>query len=126
MNRSGLAWLFLIVSGCAGRLADPERFAQSSCDAPAEILVPVCGGCHTPSSVLDLVSPDLESRLVGVAARGGPGLLVDPANPDASVLFTKVTSTPPFGRQMPLGASLAPADQGCVQSWVVSVATAPP
>ena len=60
-------------------------------------------------------------RLSGKKAMGGPGLLIDPTTPTASVLYTKLTPTPPFGARMPLvGAPLSDADIACVLSWIES------
>ena len=70
------------------------------------------------SQNLDLQSPGVAARLVGVAASGG-GLLIDPTDPSQSVVYTKLTATPPFGSRMPLG--MVPLDDAmlaCVLSWV--------
>ena len=67
---------------------------------------------------LDLESPGVQSRLVGMCAQGG-GLLIDPAEPSRSVLYEKLTPTPPFGARMPLGkAPLDPVTLACVLAWV--------
>ncbi len=95
-------------------------------DIPTEVLQPQCAACHStasPQGGLDLQSPDLPARLVGIQAQGG-GLLVDPANPTASVLYAKLTSTPPFGSRMPLlGQPLDDATMACVLTWITA---APP
>jgi hypothetical protein len=60
-------------------------------------------------------------RLSGKEAAGGPGVLIDPTTPAASVLYTKLTATPPFGARMPLvGAPLGDGDIACVLSWIES------
>jgi hypothetical protein len=65
-------------------------------------------------------------RLSGKQAMGGSGLLIDPANASASVLYTKLTPTPPFGARMPLvGAPLSDADMACVLSWIQTSTKAP-
>jgi hypothetical protein len=50
---------------------------------------------------------------------GGPGLLVDPSNPTMSVVYTKLTATPPFGARMPFGQTpLDDATIACVLQWI--------
>ena len=54
-------------------------------------------------------------------ATEGPGLLVDPSAPSASVLYRKLTASPPFGAQMPLGQKPLPgAMAACVLDWIES------
>ena len=136
------------LAGCPGTLADREAFeaamieagtleagavtgddtdASFQCpDVPSGILAARCGlsGCHgsTPAAGLDLVSPDVHARLTGKAANGGPGVLVDPGgDPDASVLYLKLTASPPFGSRMPLaGDPLDDATLACVAAWIPS------
>jgi hypothetical protein len=125
-----LGALLLTGAGCPGSLDDPARFLSgvggdgSACpDIPTTVFVPICAtaGCHTAADKiqgLDLQSPDAASRLVGACARGG-GLLVDPANPSDSVVYTKLTFTPPFGSRMPLGKPpLDDATTACVLAWI--------
>ena len=136
----GLSALFLIVpasmglTGCPGTLADPGRFEDSGATMDAgcpnvvsTVFTPRCAlsGCHTAADragQLDLQSPDLYPRLVGVPASGGPGFLIDAnGNPNDSVLYLKLTPNPPFGSQMPLvGAKLDPTTLACVASWIKS------
>ena len=138
----------LTLAGCAGSLDHPERFAyinaspdagggggddsDAGCDPVKDIFPPNCttGACHSASSQqgsLDLQSPGLPARLVDKRAKGGPGLLIDSAHPDQSVLLTKLTDTPPFQFQMPLGASPLSADEmACVTAWVQTAAAPPP
>jgi hypothetical protein len=134
---------------CAGTLEDPERFAidggtslattvdgsssiQSNsgagCDATVVALFPArcaSAGCHSATDKtagLDLESPDVRARLMGAAATGGPGVLVDPGgDPQKSVLYLKLTPAPPFGAQMPLtGAKLDDATLSCVAQWIAA------
>jgi hypothetical protein len=111
----------LLVAGCPGHLDHPEQFAAGCPDIEAELLPSSCGSCHgasAPMGGLDLVSPGVGGRLVGTPAQGGPGLLVDPLNPDGSVLVRKLTPAPPFGAQDPPGAPLDPASIDCIRAWV--------
>ena len=121
--------LLLFAAGCPGSLKDPSRFTAACPDVPTAILGARCAtaGCHTAgdrAGGLDLVSPGLTQRLVGVTAHGGPGLLVDPGNPDGSILVRKLTPTPPFGAQDPPGAPLDPQSLDCVRKWVRTLTAA--
>ena len=142
----GAAW------GCPGTLDDPARFleagavgatdasapvggdeagADGSCpDVPA-LLAHTCTAstCHNASDKaqgLDLQSPDVAARLVGVPATEGAGVLVDPSTPSKSVLYEKLGASPPFGARMPLGASPLDAPTlACVLAWITQAADAP-
>jgi hypothetical protein len=112
--------------------ATEEAASAPTCaQAPQEIFLPNCtaSGCHNSQDKaqgLDLQSPNLAARLVGVAATEGPGLLIDPTTPSSSVLYAKVTAAPPFGARMPLGATpLSAQTIGCVLAWVAAEASAP-
>jgi hypothetical protein len=140
--------------GCPGTLSDPARFNVAtgndagfpgeagipeagelssdgpSCpDVPEGIFLADCtsASCHDSqykAQGLDLQSPNLEARLVGVPATEGPGLLIDPTTPSSSVLYTKVTATPPFGARMPIGAAPLESDKiNCVLAWITQEAT---
>jgi len=128
-----------LLAGCAGTLDDPERYdvarqesqpsATPSCadiaGVPTTILGARCAtaGCHDASAgsaaKLDLASPQLHARLTGKAATGGAGVLVDVANPEASVLYTKTATLAPFGSTMPVGASaLDERARACLRAWI--------
>jgi len=112
-----------LFTACPGALEDPAAFTATCPDVPSQILALRCAGsgCHgadAPAAGLDLVSPGVGARLYGRPAAGGPGLLIDPGNPDGSVLIRKLTSTPPFGAQQPPGAPLDPATIDCIRRWV--------
>ena len=132
-RRSPLAILLaLVAAGCPGSLEDPARFAGEfgmeggSCSDVPTFLSTTCGlaACHgatSPQQGLDLVSPDVHARLSGVMAKEGPGLLIDPSNPSASVLYTKMKGPAPFGALMPLGGvPVADAETACVLAWIAS------
>jgi hypothetical protein len=103
------------VLGEGGECPDIPQFFAATCTA---------GSCHNASDEaqgLDLRSPDVTSRLVSVMATEGPGLLVDPSAPSASILYLKLTASPPFGAQMPLGQKPLPeAMTACVLDWIES------
>ncbi len=132
----------LALMGCAGSLDRPERFQNLSgpdagppvsgsdggCD-PVIVMFPLScstGACHSAQSQqgnLDLESPGLPQRLVGKPAHGGPGLVIDKASPDQSVMLLKVSNNPPFQFQMPLGAPPLTTDEmACLQGWVEAAA----
>jgi len=131
------AVIFALV-GCAGSLDHPERFANlpdrdagpsspssdGGCDPLVDIFPLSCStsACHSAQSQqgnLDLESSGLPGRLVDKQAHGGPGYLIDSKNPSQSVMLLKVTDTPPFQFQMPLGAApLSPEEMACLQAWV--------
>jgi hypothetical protein len=140
--------------GCAGTLDDPAAYelpdaggagigddaATADAGATPEGSAPACpdvptvfaqscgtGGCHdatTKAEALDLTSPNVAARLVGVAAVEGAGLLIDPSTPAKSVVYTKLLSSPPFGARMPTTKPLDDATTQCVLAWVTSQASA--
>lgn len=125
-----------IVAACAGTLEHPERFTSVSpdlpeggtapaarvcADVPTTVLAPRCAtaGCHAainPAGSLDLTSPGLAARLVGVSAKTG-GLLVDLAAPEQSVMYTRVQPTAP-GRMPVSGDPLNDATVTCLLAWM--------
>lgn len=128
MRRRLLPALALAVplAGCPGSLDDPSRFAGQFglCPDVPTFLATTCGtaSCHAatmPQAGLDLASPDVFSRLAGTKAMGGPGLLIDPTDPSASVLYLKLEAPPPFGSRMPLtGMPLDDTGVACVLDWI--------
>jgi hypothetical protein len=113
----------------AGASASPVEASSGCPDVPTSVFAAQCGlsGCHganSPANGLDLVSPNVRARLLGHRASGGPGVLIDPGgNSNASVLYLKLTSSPPFGARMPLaGAPLDDATMACVAAWIATPA----
>jgi hypothetical protein len=73
----------------------------------------------SPQKGLDLVSPDVAKRVVGVSGMGCSGILADPANPISSLLYTKLLPGVTCGSQMPLARPiLAQADVDCIKTWI--------
>ncbi|HMI84179.1 MAG TPA: hypothetical protein VK550_08795 [Polyangiaceae bacterium] len=151
IDRRARSWLLAfsalsLLAGCPGTLADkalyeaaldgadhPNRVdGAASADAGpcgdvvARIFVPTCGGtaCHgsdAPQQDLDLVSPAVASRVVGVAGKGCAVLLADPADPESSLIYQKLSPTPPCGAPMPLARPpLSRADAACVLAWIAA------
>lgn len=138
-----------LVSACPGSIEDPARFRDATVglDAPpgapdaasacAEYvernLLPqtcatvYCHGAAEAAGGLDLESPGLARRLVGVrgsmSCRGVA--LVDPSRPEASLMVAKLRATPGCGARMPLaGTPLTAAQIECVRAWADGLARA--
>ena len=113
------------IAGKAGSDAvDPDRGPCG--DVVTRIFVPSCGGtgCHGamgPQQDLDLVSPGVAGRVVGVPGIGCTATLADPADPEASLLYRKLSPTPPCGSPMPLARpALSDEDAACVLAWIAA------
>ncbi len=110
----------------AGVDADAAVDAGPCGDVAARIFIPSCGGtgCHgavSPQQGLDLVSPGLAARVVGVPGTGCVSTLADPANPEASLLYQKLSPSPPCGAPMPLARpALSGEDAACVLAWIAA------
>jgi len=95
-------------------------------DVVTRIFVPSCGGtgCHGATGAqqdLDLVSPGVAARVVGVTGTGCISTLADPANPEASLIYQKLSPTPPCGSPMPLARpALSEDDVACVLAWIAA------
>jgi len=109
-------------------------------DVPTVTFPQKCGmmaGCHTVNATatvykLDLMSPNVASRLVNVPS-GETGqapagtLLINAANPSQSAIYTKLAATPPYGLTMPFGlAPLDMATQNCILQYAMSAAASAP
>src|SRR5690349_5861778 len=115
MRARGLA-IAAALGACSGS-PDPAQVVDAAlpdvggpCDPKVAIFRNRCAtsGCHdaaTKKGGLDLVSSGLEQRLLGAMATGG-GRLIDPNDPEQSVLYTKLKSPPPFGLAMPPSEAL--------------------
>ena len=135
--------LALLLPGCPGRLTDPERFGVGisrpdaggpSGDGGGEIDVPAmlaaecagagCHGASSPAFGLDLVSPGLEERLMDATSATCMGRpMVDPADPDASLLLEKVVEAPHAGvARMPyMQEPLTTAQQDALRAWIAGL-----
>jgi hypothetical protein len=107
--------------GAAGDQGAPP--GDGGCPDIPTLFVSTCtaSGCHNPSDKaqgLDLQSPNVATRLVGVCSTESKGELIDPTNPSASLIYTKLTASPPFGARMPfLQTPLSAATIACVLTW---------
>lgn len=119
---------------CVGGIDDPARFLAAMGDAAAPAAprlacvdaVPAmfassCAGsaCHSAGGPsVDLLSPDVAARVVGVAARSGGGVLADVQRPGDSVLLRRLLGTS-AGPVMPPGAPQVSAEVArCVEAWI--------
>ncbi len=123
----------LLAMGCPGSLENPQRFA--SCPpglVENELLVDKCGSgaCHDaddPEANLDLVSPDVRSRLADVASDTCSGrTLIDSADPGISFMLEKLYPQPECGSQMPHSSPpLSDQEVECIRRWVVDGEVSP-
>src|SRR5215831_12082661 len=95
-------------AGEAGAAEQPLQCADAA-QVPRAVFVPKCGaaGCHAPPSAaanLDLVSPNVADRLVGVKDSKGAFLLIDAADPEESLIYERVVGA--ASPRMPLDAPL--------------------
>ncbi len=119
-------------------LEAPEAGVTGPADAAAGLDVPAllalrCGtaGCHAAEAPgrpaaggLDLVSPGLEGRLVGVAAFGcADAVLALPGSPSDSWLVIKLREARPrCGERMPIGPSpLDEAEIAAIEAWIAGL-----
>jgi hypothetical protein len=109
-------------AGSAGSTTSPDACG----DVPTRVFLPSCAGngCHSaaaPQQGLDLASPDVASRVVGVSGKMCLVVLADPTNPEGSLLYQKLAVKPPCGAQMPLARpALSAADAACVLKWIAA------
>lgn len=136
---SACAFAFAL-SGCPGVLCDGTDanddglidacppFKSGPCNAVTDIFPTQCAdaACHNPTDAiagLDLVSPDVASRVVGQQASTADmctgRLLVDPNAPEDSLLYSKLNDPPPCGVQMPFSKpELTEPEKQCVLDWI--------
>ena len=115
-------------AGAAGSAGTGGGTAQCNipiADVPEQLIRMKCAtsSCHdasNPAGELDMISPDVASRLVDQPSSQCPAeVLVDRDTPDNSLLLDKVTSTlPRCGDRMPLGGSLPAEEIACVRDWI--------
>lgn len=112
---------FLTGDAADSGVAAPPPAPPSACgDVPQSVFAKSCAsaGCHAathPQSGLDLASPNVAARLVGVPAVTG-GVLVDPAHPEQSTMYRRLLANAP-GPRMPVGTPLDDATTACVLAW---------
>lgn len=122
----------LLLAACPGSLENPERFLAGTggggtCpDIEADLFPNRCGtaGCHNATdqaAELDLVSPGVASRLVGVAGTDSCDntVLLDPNDVPNSLMVTKLQPNPSCGNIMPLiGTPLSDEETACLVAYL--------
>jgi hypothetical protein len=110
----------------AGTEAGPGPDSGPCGDVVTRIFIPSCGGtgCHGAVGAqqdLDLVSPGVADRVVGVQGTGCISTLADPTDPEGSLIYQKLLPTPPCGSPMPLARpALSDEDMACVLAWIAA------
>jgi hypothetical protein len=126
-----VGYSFLLLLGCTGEGEEAEVVEgaddpadQLQCDMP-KLFEERCGGsiCHgngdSTAAGLDLTSPNVEQRVSGAPGTACVGILADPADPEASLLYTKVVGMPTCGARMPLtGEPLTEDELSCMRDWI--------
>lgn len=150
-HRGALLALALLLAACAAELENPARFVDGGADRDAaaaggdcpegtdvetELLAERCAGsvCHSAgesaAAGLDLVSPGVAERLVGVASTSeacGGAVLVVAGDPDASLLVDKLLPSPSCGGTMPLGQTpFTDSEITCVRDWIAGMSAEAP
>lgn len=128
-------------AGSAGSATTGEFGPGGECDIQALLAAPENGctnaGCHGErfQGGLDLLSPGVDQRLVGVASQTdacGGELLVNPQNIDDSLLLRVIDparfKTNPCGVMMPFGNpnGVSPAALSCFEGWASKMAQGAP
>ena len=115
------------LAACAGELERQERFADCGPGRVEQIFVARCGACHDadePDAFLDLVSPGVANRVIGISSTTefceGRSLVETTAQPH--LLLDKIGGQPSCGARMPLGLQALSAksatDEGaCSRKW---------
>ena len=110
-------------SACAGELENPERFAACPPGDVEQLFQQRCGDCHgatEPEAMLDLVSPGVADRLIGVPS--GTALcegwtLIEPST-GQHLLLDKLGDSS-CGSRMPLALNeFSAIETECVRRWV--------
>lgn len=123
----------LVFAGCVGSLSNPEDFIDAGTEPKSAetVLAESCGttGCHDASpqaqAGLDLISPNVESRVVDVNAIGigcTSDVLVVAGDPDSSYLLDKVLNSIGIcGFPMPVVGELSAADTEVLRQWIIDL-----
>ena len=116
-----------LAADTAPALPPPMPDAAPSACAPGQDAVAFigarCGGCHnamSPAKGLDLRSPGLGARTVGIASscQGRPYLVAGPGAPVGHLLDKIEGPVPGCGNQMPVGGpALSDQEKACVREW---------
>ena len=99
--------------------------SASECGSTVELLKTKCGnaGCHgaaSPAAKLDLASEGVATRLKDAPASSACSgySQINSTDPSKSLIYLKVTDTPPCEPRMPIGAPLSNEEQACLLAWL--------
>lgn len=121
-----------LVAGCPGTLSNPDAFVDAGVvpKEAQEVFEESCAtaGCHddvTSAANLDLLSPNVESRVVGVSS-AEPAcqsrVLVVAGDPEGSYLLDKVLGTIGIcNSRMPLLGVLSDSDTDVLRQWIIDL-----
>lgn len=112
------------LAACAAPLDHPERFADCAPGRVEQIFAARCGDCHgadEPDAFLDLVSPGVANRVIGISSNTelceGRSLVETTERPH--LLLDKIDGQPSCGAPMPLGQpALSASEVECVRRWI--------
>jgi len=115
-------------AGGNGLPANIDPLSGDVCDAVNDVFAVSCTGaiCHNSPAATGFIETDMSVYdYVGQPpVRNDPrcGLMIDPDNPEASLLLTKLNGNfPPAvncGTRMPLNGEITPAQLECVADWL--------
>ena len=128
LGRLMLAGVACMLLACPGRIEDPDvLFGAGDCSVfTPRFIANRCAtsGCHSAVDMegeLDLESADIVQRLLDQPSSDTAcgGLLIDSADPTASLMLTKLENPPPCGDRMPL-LDRAPTafETTCMLEWL--------
>jgi hypothetical protein len=128
-----LALIIALAAGCAGDLANPERFTDCPPGQVEQMFQAKCAGpngtgCHSanmPDAELDLVSPNVGSRVRSLTSTNMcEGRALVEADPTGNHLMVeKLEEDPTCGSRMPFGEQeLTAKEIECVRRWVDDLA----
>ena len=144
VSRKGFWFAGMVVAmfafGCGGDGSmlgpDGAPVADNDADEPAitlaqlsaDIFIPNCAGCHaggSPSGDLNLSAAVIAANIIGVdSVRDADIKRVAPGDPDAALLYIKVSGSS-AGSQMPLGGATLSADEiAMIRDWIAAGAPA--
>jgi len=115
-----------VLTGCSDHGDDPVN--PGGGDDPVSFSADIqiifndrCTGCHglNGNGNLDLRAASAYTNLVGVDSFGYSGQRVVPGNPDASVLYRKLTGATGVGGVMPSDGALPASSIAIIGDWIV-------
>lgn len=122
------ASLLLLLAACSDDYILPKGGGADDTDivtgtdfcAVQSVFAARCLNCHDDAALGDLdLATDPYAALVDVPSAQEPSIrLVVPGDPEASMLYQKVTDTQTSGGSMPPGGALDPAEVETIRAWI--------